>query len=282
VSQQLAGTCDALAPAAARTRPPFLLVTGGKGGVGKTTLTANLGVQLAREGRRVLLCDLDLGLANLDVMLRIPPGRTLEDALAGRARFAECVARGPEGVDVLPAGSGTAEMGRPDAARRARIVAGLRGLAASYDLVIGDGAAGIGPDVLAFAALADHVFVVTTPLPAAMTDAYGLIKALDTWGRDNDAEVPTPEVVVNLATGLDEAERTATRLRTVCERFLCRSPRTAGWLPAAPAVAMSGRSQRPFATGPRDALENGCLRRLSARVARLLPSPHENGRRTPG
>ena len=123
---------------------PFVLVTGGKGGVGKSTLTADLGVHLAAQGLRVLLVDLDLGLANLDVLLGLGAGRNVEDALEGRCEFEDCVVAGPEGVHVLPAGSGTADMGRPDGDRRARLLEAIGRLSARYDLVIGDSAAGIG------------------------------------------------------------------------------------------------------------------------------------------
>ena len=251
---------------------PFLMFAGGKGGVGKTTLAANLGVQIAREGLRVLLADLDLGLGNLGVFLRLTPRRTVEDVLRGDARAEECVVRGPGGVYVLPAGSGSAEMGRDDAELRARIAADLARLSGSFDLVIGDGAAGIGPDVLAFATRADHVLCVTTPEPAALTDAYGLIKAIDTFSHEAGAEVPTPELIINLVDGAAQAGSTADKLRRVCERFLMRSPRMAGWLPRSPAVLRSATTQQPFALdarpGQERALENTCLQMLSARLQR--------------
>jgi flagellar biosynthesis protein FlhG len=252
---------------------PFVLLTGGKGGVGKTAAAANLGVHLAHEGVRVLLVDLDLGLANLNVMLRLAPSRTIEDALAGDCSLAECVVTGPEGVHVLPAGSGNAAMGRPDDARRERLWSGLRELADDYDVVIGDSAAGIGPDVLSAASRADLVLVVTTPDPTALTDAYGLVKALDTFALENDVEVPTPEVFVNLVSGVEQAEVTATRLRTVCEQFLARSPRMAGWLPRTAAVRRACLEQRALSAGRgRNSLEHHCLRRLSRRIERLFPA----------
>jgi flagellar biosynthesis protein FlhG len=247
---------------------PFLLFTGGKGGVGKTTVTAELGVALAKQGLRVLLVDLDLGLANLDIVLGVQPARTVEEALAGRCPFEDCVVRGPSGVFVLPAGSGSAEMGKPDEVRRARLLAGMKQLAADYDVVLGDTAAGIGHDVLGFASAADHVFVVTTPAATALTDAYGLIKALDTWGRETGREVPTPELILNQVDGLEEAEATAGKLRRVCERFLCRRPRSAGWLPR----TASSRSTLRISTERGNALYVNCLQRLSGRVSRLLGS----------
>ena len=101
---------------------PFVLVTGGKGGVGKTTVAANLGVEMANAGKRVLIVDLDLGLANLNVLLGLDAPRTLEDALAGAARPEDCVVPGPGGVHVLPAGSGTERMGRLTEDQRERLV----------------------------------------------------------------------------------------------------------------------------------------------------------------
>lgn len=248
---------------------PFVLVTGGKGGVGKTMLAANLGVQLAREGRKVLVVDLDLGLANLNVLLGLTVGRTLEEALDGACSVRECVVQGPGGVHVLPAGSGSEHMGRLDDERRERLLGWLSELARDYDLVLGDSAAGIGPDVLGFAAAADRVLVVTTPDLAALTDAYGLIKALDEHGRRTGQDVPTPEVVVNLSSGVEEGLAVARKLRQVCERFLSRSPRQAGWIPRSTAVSASIADQAPFALAAKKALEQLCLRQISGRLERL-------------
>ena len=247
---------------------PFALVTGGKGGVGKTILTANLGIELARRGRRVLLVDLDLGLADLHVVMRLAPARDVEDALRGRCRLDECVVRGPHGVDLLPGSSGTPAMARLDAGERTKLLRAIADLASRYDLVLADGAAGIGADVLAFASAADHVLLVTTADAAAMTDAYGLIKALHAFGEETGREVPTPELVVNQASGVDDAERTAARLRAVCERFLSRSPKSAGWMPSSVEVARSARTQVPFALDPRAELARGCLAALAARLER--------------
>ena len=245
---------------------PFVLVTGGKGGVGKTTLAARLGVELAERGLRVLLVDLDLGLANLDIMLGAQPERRLEDALIDGAPLASCVAIGPSGVHLLPAASGIAELANPGSEMRSRLFEGLNELSRGYDIVLGDSAAGIGPDVLSFAALAQRVLVVTTPDVGALTDAYGLIKALDQHGVLTGRDIPTPELILNLVQGVEQANSLATKLRGMCERFLSRSPRQAGWLPQSPSLS------RPIgmeARGSSRALVDICLARIASSLERM-------------
>jgi flagellar biosynthesis protein FlhG len=234
------------AHAAPRMPCPFVLVTGGKGGVGKSTLAANLGVALASSGVETLLIDLDLGLANLDVILGLERRAEPLDLFTGRRTFEDCVVQGPGGLAVLPASSGVYELAHAGPERRRVLLEEVARAAESYEIVLGDTAAGIGEDVLAFAAAADRVIVVTTPDPAAMTDAYAVLKALDAWSRDAGLEVGTPELVVNCAAGVEEARRVAGRLRTVSERFLARSPRFQGWLPRSRSVLAAAHAQRPF------------------------------------
>lgn len=251
---------------ASALQAPFVLVTGGKGGVGKTTVAANVGVDLAREGKRVLLVDLDLGLANLDVVLGLGVERRIDHALRGEASLRSCIVQGPAGVDVIAGASGDEALAAPGQEVRERLVEMLAEIAPDYDLIIGDSAAGVGTDVLAFASIADRVLVVTSPDLAALTDAYGLIKALDRFGATSDADIPTPEVVVNHASGVEEGKAVARKLRSICERFLARSPRQAGWLPRSVAVERSTSLRAPFALRPKRALENVCLRQIAGRL----------------
>jgi flagellar biosynthesis protein FlhG len=258
--------------AAAKSRPedraPILYVTGGKGGVGKTVLCVNLCAALARRGARVLLVDLDLGAADADVLLRHVAERGLLDVLADGAALESCVGATAHGFDFVPGVSGARDWASLESSVRSRLVRVLREAARSYDLVVLDGSPGIGADVLALAAEADSVLLVTTPEPTALTDAYGLLKALHERSEALEPEIPTPEIVVNRASDLSEAERTAARLRDVAQRFLARSPRWAGWLPESAAVAQSCRVQRPFGAEARATSAHACLDALASRFAR--------------
>ena len=275
-----------------RTLAPLVLVTGGKGGVGKTTVAANLAVLLAREagaarvpttpahppdrsggrvvageGREILLVDLDLGLADLGVFLRLPEGPGIEGHLERGVALEDCLVAGPEGLVVLPGSPGSHRMARPDGVRRARLFAGLARLSGRFGTILADSPAGIGPDVLHAAERAGRVLVVTTPEPAALADAYGLVKALDAHARESGTEVPTPELFVNLAADAHEARAVAERLASVCRRFLARSPRLAGWMPRSRAVAQSVALQEPFVLSqPRSPAALG-LARLARRLS---------------
>ena len=244
---------------ATQVKPALWYITGGKGGVGKSTVTVNLAVELSRRGRKVLLCDLDLGLANVDVMLRVPTSYTLVDAVSGRAEFSDCISTGPCGVHLIAGGSGELGWGDADKARRDQLLEGLRSLGAEYDVILCDGAAGIGGDVLGLAAAADRVLLVTTGDAPALTDAYGLLKALDAYALREDLEVPTPDLVVNLAASREEAQATSQKLRRVSERFLCRSPRRVGWIPNSKDVQSAASKQAAFVVSAPEGLAARCV-----------------------
>jgi flagellar biosynthesis protein FlhG len=182
---------------------------------------------MARSGLRVLLVDLDLGLANLNLILGVHVTRGLEKALAGELSteaLRPCLVPCTPGLDLLPAGQGEEGLGRLRPAERACFARALSTLSADYDLVIGDSAAGIGPDVLAFASIADRVMVVTTPEVAALADAYGLIKALDQYGIRSGADVPTPEILVNHARDVEEGRSVARTITAASRGRVCNTP----------------------------------------------------------
>ena len=148
--------------------------------------------------------------------------------------------------------------------------------------MVGDSPAGIGGDVVDFGVRATRVLVVTTPEPAAVTDAYGVIKALDSFATSREVELPTPDLFINMAASAEEARSVSEKLGTVCRRFLSRSPRLAGWMPRARTVLLSVAAQEPFVLRDPRSLAARCMRRLARRYSHLagreVQSPLQYGR----
>jgi flagellar biosynthesis protein FlhG len=163
-------------PTAARAR--IFAVTSGKGGVGKTFMTANLAAALARRGERVLVLDADLGLANLDVVLNLFPKITLHDVFTGKADLQDAILPAPGGFSVLLAGSGLVEYSRLTLEIRDQLLQVIETVAPRFDRILLDTGAGISDVVLYTVSLADEVLIVATPEPTSLTDAYATIKVL--------------------------------------------------------------------------------------------------------
>lgn len=254
-------------------RAPLIYITGGKGGVGKSLLAVNLAMELGARGVRVLLVDFDLSLSDLRSLLGLEAERSLESYFCAGAELGDCLLKVAPGVELLAGSNGNHALAHLHESERARFLDELTQFSEAYDLVLCDGAAGIGLDALHFAARADHVLLVTTPDPTAITDAYGVLKALHAMGESGEREIPTPELVVNLASSIDEAQACARRVSLTAERFLARSPKLAGWMPRSAAMARSVREQLPIggsrATAADAALPKTCLQALAARLQRL-------------
>ncbi len=157
----------------------IVAVTSGKGGVGKTNISVNFGLLLAKKDRRVLLMDADMGLANVDVMMGIIPPHTLADVLNGKKRLSEIILKGPLGLRLVASGSGgVQELAELTEIQRNRFLQDLLELQNQEEVILIDTGAGLHRNVLAFVLAADEVIVVTTPEPTALMDAYGMIKTI--------------------------------------------------------------------------------------------------------
>ena len=165
-------------PVATAPTVQTIAVTGGKGGTGKTTVAVNLATALSQAGRKVLLLDGDLGVANVDVLLGLTPSCTLEQVLSGQRSLEEVILKTRAGVAVVPAASGVARMARLPLTEHAAIVRAFSTLPGEYDTLIVDTAPGISESVLTFAGSAQHQLFVLRNEPASLTDAYALIKVL--------------------------------------------------------------------------------------------------------
>lgn len=190
-------------------------VTSGKGGVGKTMVSANLAAALTKRGQRVLVLDADLGLANLDVVLNLQPTVTLHDVVSGRKTLQEALITAPGGFTVLLAGSGMVEYSRLTPEVRDKLVAILSAVSADYDYILLDTGAGISDVVLFTVSLADDVLVVATPEPTSLTDAYATIKVLTTTQQRRDIQL-----VVNQITRPGEGLTIRQQLQGVIDRYV--------------------------------------------------------------
>lgn len=196
-------------------RARITAVTSGKGGVGKTFVSANLAAALAERGQRVLLLDADLGLANLDVVLNISPKVTLHDVFTGARSLDDALTEVASHFWVLLAGSGLVEYSRLTPDVRDKLTETLSAVAPRFDHVLLDTGAGISDVVLYTVSLADEVLLVTTPEPTSMTDAYATIKVLAaTQSRRRIG------LVVNQVTPGSEARTVRAQLQQVVDRYV--------------------------------------------------------------
>ncbi|HEX7036012.1 MAG TPA: MinD/ParA family protein [Pseudomonadales bacterium] len=200
---------------AGRNPIQVVAVTGGKGGVGKTNVSVNLGVALCKIGRRVTLLDADLGLANVDVLLGLKPTHTLKDVLDGECGLADVIVEGPQGLEIVPAASGMQEMAQLGTREHAGLISAFSAIAHRLDVLVIDTAAGIGHGVMSFLCAAQEVIVVVCDEPTSITDAYALIKVLNqSYGIDR------VRVVVNMIRADEDARSAYAKLKNVTDRFL--------------------------------------------------------------
>src|SRR3954463_9702115 len=169
-------------PRQPQRRASVIAITSGKGGVGKSNVAVNLAITLSAAGKTVVLLDADLGLANADVLCNIDLPHNLSAVIARKKQLHEVMVKGPGGFNLVGGASGLARMADLTDADRQRIVRALAELESRADIILIDTGAGISPNVLSFTRAADHVLVVTTPEPTAITDAYAVIKVVS---KDN-------------------------------------------------------------------------------------------------
>lgn len=226
-------------PLHARTK--VIAVTGGKGGVGKSNVAANLAICFAKMKKRVMLMDADMSLANIDVLFGMTPRLNISHVIRGEKTLGEVLIPGPGGIRILPGGSGIEELAEIPEDRMDHLFEAFAGLDPAPDIFLLDTAAGIHPNVLRFLMAADQVIVVTTPEPTAYVDAYAIIKTI--VKRDPAKDIG---VIINMAGGANEADEVTRLLRELCRKVLNARFNALGHIPRDPEVIRAVRHQRPL------------------------------------
>jgi len=249
-------------------RATVLAVTSGKGGVGKTNVTVNVALSLARLGYRVGVIDADFGLGNVDVMLGLTPQSHIGHLLAGQKTLADIVVAGPLGVQVIPASSGLQSITAMTSAQRTTLGEALQAFAARLDFLLIDTAAGISDNVVETLRLAERVAIVTSLEPSSVVDAYATAKILTQTSPETEIGV-----VVNGVRNGDEAGLAFRQLDVAASRFLGRSLRYYGFIAEDRAVRDSVLVQRAVVDHLPQAAASRCFRILASRLAGLGRGP---------
>ena len=222
----------------------IIAVASGKGGVGKTFFSITLTQALTRMGKRVLLFDGDLGLANVDVQLGLMPKRDLNDVIRGRLSLDKVVQTYEEGgFDIIAGRSGQASLSALPSQRLALLRDQLLEVSENYDVIVIDLGAGVDRTVRMFSAMATRTLLVSTDEPTSLTDAYAFIKLGSAAGLSKNVSI-----VVNQAQSASEGEKTYKTLLKACENFLRLSPPLAGMVRFDPRVKETIRHQSPLLT----------------------------------
>lgn len=244
-----------------RQRASVIAITSGKGGVGKSNIAVNLAIKMTEAGKQVVLLDADLGLANADVLCNIDLPCNLSHVIARKKDLRDVMVQGPGGFSLIGGASGLARMADLTEGDRQRLVAALDELEERFDVILIDTGAGISPNVLSFARAADHVLVVTTPEPPAITDAYAVIKVLSRDGLERRVSL-----LVNQARSIAEARLVHDRIAKVARQFLGVTIYDAGYVPHDEQVAQSVRKRVPFLISNPRCSASICLSQLAVRL----------------
>lgn len=247
-----------------------ITVTSGKGGVGKTSLSVNLAIQLSRLGKRVVIMDADFGLANIEVMLGIRPKYNLTDLMFRGKSINDIITYGPEGIGFISGGSGINEMANLDRDQVFQLIQKMYDLDRQADVIIVDTGAGIGNSVLEFVAASAEVLLVVTPEPTSITDAYALLKSLNR----NSSYMPGKtevKMVANQVRNEKEADELFDKLGVVVNKFLNIDICYMGAIPYDINMQKAVMKQQPLSMGSPN---SGAVKSVE-KIARMLENKEE-------
>lgn len=242
-----------------------IAVTSGKGGVGKTSLSVNLAIDIARTGKRVVIFDADFGLANVEVMLGIRPRYNLLDLIHDKKDIRDIITKGPLDIGFISGGSGVAELAALDDNNIKILISELAKLDELYDVVIIDTGAGITDSVMEFVMVSPEVLLVVTPEPTSITDAYSLLKVL----RKKDNFNPlykTIYVVSNRVNSIEEGKEIYNKINTVSSKFLNTKLHFLGSVLYDKSASMAIIEQKPVAMAYPSSQASKCISELTGKL----------------
>jgi len=239
---------------AAKKGPRTIAITSGKGGVGKTNLTVNLAIALGNMGKRVIIIDADMGMANVDILLGTTSRINLMSLLEPDVALEDVLLRGPYGVSYISGGSGMEHAMELTVMEREILFKKLAGCEDWADIILIDTGAGIGNNVLDFISAADEVLLITTPEPTALTDAYAVMK-----GYSSITEDPNIKLIVNRVIDEPEIREVVGTLSRTAERFLKLSVECLGYIYDDQMMIKSVRQQVPVMASHPDAVSSRCI-----------------------
>lgn len=240
----------------------IIAIASGKGGVGKTFLSSTISHLFANSGRKALLFDGDIGLANVDVQLGIAPEHDLGDVFNGKCSLAQAITHYPEGkFDIIAGRSGSGSLANVTGDKILQLSTELEALANDYDFILLDLGAGVESQVRALAKLASKCMVVITDEPTSLTDAYAFIKLLRM-----QSECPEIQIIVNMAENSREGMKTFGAIKNACENFLKYAPKLAGIVRRDPKVKKTIQQQKPLLTTAPKSLAGNDVAAISVKM----------------
>ncbi len=253
-----------------------ITVTSGKGGVGKSTLTVNLAIQLSRLGKKVIILDADFGLANIEVMLGIRPEYNLADLMFRGKDLKEIIIQGPEGIGFISGGSGIQELSRLTREQVVYLVQKLYELDELADIILVDTGAGISDSVLEFVSASNEVLLVATPEPTSITDAYALLKTLNRRSGFSKEDTVI-KMVANRIKTKEEGDALYEKLGLVVDKFLSLKMEFTGAIPDDPNCGKAVMQQKPVTLADPGSGATKAIKSIAEKIAALEGGSDKKG-----
>ena len=242
----------------------IISVTSGKGGVGKTNFSVNLGIALQKKGAKVLIFDADIGLANVNLLMgkNFVPEFNLTHFVNGKKSLPEIITKGPFGINVIAGASGLLELIDMSEKKKDDIIKTIGSIERDYDYVIFDTGAGISKTVLQFNLAADDIIIITTPEPTSISDAYGMIKAIS-----KRMQAPRIKLVINRIRSLKEGRIVSEKIIDTASSFLNVRTQLLGFIPEDRKLQRSVAKREPFYTAYPASAAAKCIDIISGKLS---------------